>query len=235
MATIAQAIYEIADSVKGSKVARKGNNIAAAIDALNDACAGSNQPRATSIYSALELLQPYIGKRGGSAVLIEKTVAENGLYTATDDNADGYSAVTVEVVPPVRSFYLAKNANSELDIFSKVYVSDFPATVSAEEVTGVPATVTISGPGGVGIEMEALRYDIEAGSLVTIDQLGGLSSRQYTVSFDYDDHDNLAWVYVEEDSLHYPVGAAIMDNDNPGFQMPDTDVIITGAWNEALS
>ena len=36
---------------------------------------------------------------GGSATLITKTITENGTYDATDDNADGYSEVTVNVVP----------------------------------------------------------------------------------------------------------------------------------------
>ena len=34
---------------------------------------------------------------GGSAVLIEKSITENGTYVATSDNADGYSSVTVNV------------------------------------------------------------------------------------------------------------------------------------------
>ena len=34
---------------------------------------------------------------GGSATLIEKSITENGEYNASDDNADGYSSVTVAV------------------------------------------------------------------------------------------------------------------------------------------
>lgn len=34
---------------------------------------------------------------GGSATLIEKSITENGTYSAADDEADGYSQVTVEV------------------------------------------------------------------------------------------------------------------------------------------
>ena len=34
---------------------------------------------------------------GGGSTLITKTITANGTYTATDDNADGYSAVTVNV------------------------------------------------------------------------------------------------------------------------------------------
>lgn len=34
---------------------------------------------------------------GNSATLIEKSITENGTYDASDDNADGYSSVTVNV------------------------------------------------------------------------------------------------------------------------------------------
>jgi len=41
------------------------------------------------------------GGGGGSSVLVTKTVTANGVYSASDDNADGYSGVTVNVVPNV--------------------------------------------------------------------------------------------------------------------------------------
>ena len=34
---------------------------------------------------------------GGSSVLIDKTITANGVYSATDDDADGYSTVTIDV------------------------------------------------------------------------------------------------------------------------------------------
>ena len=37
----------------------------------------------------------------GSATLITKTITANGTYSASDDNADGYSEVVVNVAPPV--------------------------------------------------------------------------------------------------------------------------------------
>lgn len=37
------------------------------------------------------------GGGGGSATLIEKSITENGTYNASDDSADGYSKVTVDV------------------------------------------------------------------------------------------------------------------------------------------
>lgn len=37
------------------------------------------------------------GGGGGSAILIEKSISSNGVYNASDDSADGYSKVTVNV------------------------------------------------------------------------------------------------------------------------------------------
>lgn len=37
------------------------------------------------------------GGGGGSPTLVTKQITENGTYTAADDNADGYSEVTVDV------------------------------------------------------------------------------------------------------------------------------------------
>ena len=34
---------------------------------------------------------------GGGAVLITKNIYDNGVYSASDDNADGYSSVTVNI------------------------------------------------------------------------------------------------------------------------------------------
>jgi hypothetical protein len=36
---------------------------------------------------------------GGSAVLIEKSITENGTYNAEDDDADGYSSVVTDIPP----------------------------------------------------------------------------------------------------------------------------------------
>ena len=46
------------------------------------------------------LLAKKLGGGGGSATLIEKSVNANGVYNAADDEADGYSKVTVNVPNP---------------------------------------------------------------------------------------------------------------------------------------
>lgn len=61
---------------------------------------------------------------GGSApVLIEKDITENGTYSASDDDADGYSSVTVDIPEkeitfsnqPV-VFALSSNIENEMDV-----------------------------------------------------------------------------------------------------------------------
>ena len=37
--------------------------------------------------------------------LVDKEITENGTYNASDDNADGYSKVAVDVIPPSNEFY----------------------------------------------------------------------------------------------------------------------------------
>ena len=44
---------------------------------------------------------------GGSSVLVTKTITQNGTYSAEDDNADGYSEVTVNVQPPTETIVYA--------------------------------------------------------------------------------------------------------------------------------
>ena len=62
--TIASAFNDIAVSQGGT--AAKSGSITAAIDALNDALAGSDQPQAKTIEAAVRLLGEHIG--GGSSI-----------------------------------------------------------------------------------------------------------------------------------------------------------------------
>ncbi len=51
--------------------------------------------------AALEARVSALEAGGGGGTLIEKTITENGVYNASDDNADGYSQVTVNVPQPI--------------------------------------------------------------------------------------------------------------------------------------
>ena len=80
-----------------SEINRINTNISAAYDAAE--AKGATMPAAensanlpTAIRSIPEAVQP---------TLIPKQITENGTYTAEDDNADGYSEVTVAVPTPI--------------------------------------------------------------------------------------------------------------------------------------
>lgn len=90
--TIAQAFNEIAAAQGGTP--NNSGTIAGAIDALNDALAGSDQEQVETIEQAVRLLGSHIG--GGSSVTVEAlTATENKTYTAPEGKA--YSPVTVNV------------------------------------------------------------------------------------------------------------------------------------------
>ena len=76
--TIASAFNEIAVAQGGT--ASKSGTIAGAIDALNDALAGSDQPAAQTIEQAVTLLGQHIGGGGGGTreltIVLATTVAD---------------------------------------------------------------------------------------------------------------------------------------------------------------
>ena len=90
--SIASAFNEITVAHGGSP--SNSGAITDAIDALNDALAGSDQQGARDIEGAIRLLGAHIG--GGSSVTVEAlTATENKTYTAPEGKA--YSPVTVNV------------------------------------------------------------------------------------------------------------------------------------------
>ena len=91
--TIASAFNEIAVAQGGT--ADKSGTITGAVDALNDALAGSDQEQGRTIEDAVRLLGAHIGG-GGSSVTVESlTATENKTYTAPEGKA--YSPVVVNV------------------------------------------------------------------------------------------------------------------------------------------
>lgn len=62
---------------------------------------GDSQTKPDKPRSRIEEQLDGISPGGGGGTLIERTITENDVYFATDDNADGYSKVTVNVPQPV--------------------------------------------------------------------------------------------------------------------------------------
>lgn len=84
--TIASAFNDIAVAQGGT--AAKSGDITAAIDALNDALAGSDQPQAKTIEQAVRLLGEHIGGGGSSTVRI--------WFVNTEDPTDTFDSLTVK-------------------------------------------------------------------------------------------------------------------------------------------
>lgn len=60
---------------------------------------------------------------GGSATLITKTITENGTYKASDDDADGYSEVTVNVVPSSEYIVTLENLHDSSTDIQNTYIN----------------------------------------------------------------------------------------------------------------
>lgn len=102
---------------------------------------------------------------GGGGTLIEKTITENDVYFATDDDADGYSKVTVNVPQPV--------------VTTNVAAADLTGYEAGDTDLGGGFTITnTSGIVGVGSEtVDGVTYSgLEMGGAATFKttrQLGG--------------------------------------------------------------
>lgn len=66
---------------------------------------------------------------GGSATLITKTITENGTYDATEDNADGYSQVTVNVIPTSEYIVTLENLHDSSTDFQNTYINSANGTL----------------------------------------------------------------------------------------------------------
>lgn len=75
--------------------------------------------------SAVEAIET--GSGGSDATLITKTITENGTYAATDDNADGFSSVTVNVPVGWSTLDIAQNKapNGRLEIIEGISLGNY--------------------------------------------------------------------------------------------------------------
>lgn len=74
------------------------------------------------------------GGGGYTPTLITKTITENGTYSAEDDNADGYSEVTVEVPTgcPTITMTDYNNLTPEQKANGDYYISDYSASITRD-------------------------------------------------------------------------------------------------------
>jgi hypothetical protein len=109
---------------------------------------------------------------GGGSTLIERTITENDVYFATDDDADGYSKVTVNVPQPV--------------VTANIAAADLTNYTSGQTDLGGGFTITnASGIVGVGSEtIDGVTYSgLEIGGAATFMTNRLLSSQYSTAEF----------------------------------------------------
>lgn len=86
---------------------------------------------------------------GGGATLITKTITENGTYNASDDDADGYSEVTVNVVPSSEYIVTLENLHDSSTDFQNIYIN--PSTGALVNYNGWDSTDFIEIKGQIAV------------------------------------------------------------------------------------
>ncbi|MBQ1758077.1 MAG: hypothetical protein IIZ94_00205 [Prevotella sp.] len=82
-------------------------------------------------------------EEGGGGTLIEKIITTNGTFAATDDDADGYSSVTTNVLPAEFTLNVKNNltgssgAQRNATVFTSRKPTSTPATLLYEGTTAV--------------------------------------------------------------------------------------------------
>lgn len=196
--TIVDAFNEITVAQGGTP--NYSGTIAGAIDALNDALAGSDQPSAQTIEGAVRLLGEHIG--GGSSVTVEALSAtENKTYTAPEGKA--YSPVTVNVPtgPVLGSLLNVLNASDEDMTFTVTASDDIDDGMTADPVCNLVMADNQAMQIAAGLY---LALDIEA----VVKKVEGTPEVRTTVNPDktYDDEGVNFYLIPEVGaSVHYEV------------------------------
>ena len=131
--SIASEIYAAADKCAGSTVTRKGDDVAAALDALVDAIAGSDKPAKGDIAAAIKVLSDYLPD---GAALGTKNITVNDTYTAAADDLDGFSSVTVNVPnPSTGTLSITENDTYDVTAYASAEVNVPNPSTGTLEVT----------------------------------------------------------------------------------------------------
>lgn len=147
------------------------------------------------VYSESDIVELYLGDKKISDTIIPKTITENGTYDASDDDADGYNPVTVDI--PIVSKTITENGtyNASSDsaagydpVTVNVPQPTITTTTAAADLTGYEAGDTdlgndweivlgATGTAAVGSEtVSGVTYEgLEIGGSTTIAKAGGLT------------------------------------------------------------
>ena len=139
--TIAQKLNDIAKEQGGTPSA--DGTIASAIDALNDALAGSDQPAAQTIEAAVALLGQHIGGGGGVANSVSLGIDDDRTVTWLDTSYI-YPAVEVDGYYEIDTSKPAVTSASAGDILG-VDVQGMAAASLLEDVSAITLTAAENG------------------------------------------------------------------------------------------
>jgi hypothetical protein len=114
-----------------------------------------------------KILQAAESGGGGGSTLIEKSISANGVYNASDDSADGYSKVTVDVP----NTYTAQDEGKVVDNGALVAQTAMSSEVTENGTVNTTlynsVTVNVSSGGGYNAKFEATSTNFTVASCLT--------------------------------------------------------------------
>lgn len=179
--TIADAFNEITVAQGGTP--NYSGTIAAAIDALNDALAGSDQPAETTIEGAVRLLGQHIG--GSASGTIEITENGEGIdvaqYAYADVNVSG--GTEYGAIKPITF-----EVNGAPDVFNLTIMTE-------EGLRQIGNIIVFDGSSSEG------EYEAAAGTVIAVDT--AMSTDTATMTIDGGDPQSLRLLVDEEEGIPY--------------------------------
>ena len=99
-----------------------------------------------------EMLIQLLGKKTEDAVLDSKTATENGVYSASDYNVDGFNVFTVAVPEPSGTLNIDENGIKDVKDYARVDVNVSAATPVIQSLSVTPDVYPQAYPIGSGID-----------------------------------------------------------------------------------
>lgn len=107
------------------------------------------------------------GGGGGGSTLIEKSISANGIYNASDDSADGYSKVTVDVANSYTQADEGKVVSNGALVAQTAMSSEVTENGTVDTTLYNSVTVNVSSVGGYNAKFEATSTNFTIASCLT--------------------------------------------------------------------
>lgn len=142
------------------------------------------------------------GSGGGEAVLVEKTITENGEYLASDDSADGYSKIVAQISsgnPPYLWTVTARNnKNNTIRVYGTYDESEQKVRATVLK-TNDTTTFKVVAP---------YNTSLNSGAFIRITKINGFPDSDVAlsgISFQCSDNSYM-WCAVQEDNASLTIG-----------------------------